>query len=86
MCLVLERAPDPELDDEGDRVAGNREAAAARQRCDERSSARILVAHDSTGLADGVEVRKEPWIYVLPLMMINLANALVGRRQSSALA
>ena len=84
MCLVLEGAPDPELDNDGNRVAGKGEAA--REGGDERSSARILVAHDSTGLADGVEVRKEPWIYVLPLMKINLAKALVGRRQSSALA
>ena len=84
--LVFERAPDPELDDEGDRVAGKGEAAAARECGDEGGSAHFFVAYDTTGLAHGVEVRKEPWIYVLRWMMINLAHALVGRRQSSALA
>ena len=47
--LVLERAPDPELDDEGDRVAGKGEAA--REGGDKRSAAHFFVSHDATGLA-----------------------------------
>ena len=81
--LVLERAPDPERDDDGSHIVRNGEGAAARERCDEGRAARILVAHDATGLAHGVEVRKELWIYLLAWIH---ANFLVGRRQSRALA
>ena len=49
MCLVLEGAPDPELDNEGNRVAGKGEAA--RERGDEWRAAHFFVSHDATGLA-----------------------------------
>ena len=47
--LVFERAPDPELDDEGDRVAGKGEAA--RERGDEWLAPRGFVSRDAAGLA-----------------------------------
>ena len=56
--LVLERAPDPELDDEGDRVAGKGEAA--RERGDERGASHFFVSYDATGLANGVDIRNGP--------------------------
>ena len=57
-ALVLERAPDPELDDEGDRVAGKGEAA--RERGDEWRAAHFFVSYDATGLAHGVDIRNGP--------------------------
>ena len=58
MSLVFERAPDPELDDEGDRVAGKGEAA--RERGDERGASHFFVSYDATGLANGVDIRNGP--------------------------
>ena len=65
--LVFERAPDPELDDEGDRVAGKGEAA--RERGDEWRAAHFFVSHDTSVKAHGVDVRHGPRI-LLPFNIL----------------
>ena len=56
--LVLERAPDPELDDEGNRVAGKGEAA--RESGDEWSAAHGFVSRDASSSAHGIDVLDGP--------------------------